>query len=71
MNLKVIYGSKERMFVALKTEKFSELMEKAKEELKIEELDGDWRLRMYNCFEDIMQECYTGREHLVKNCSYT
>lgn len=56
MNLRVFYKGNERMMHVKKTDKFRLLIELAKEELKIQENDQDWRIRAYSFYEDVMQE---------------
>lgn len=46
------------MFLMKKTDKFSEFMQFVHNEMDIQEQPGDWRLRLYSYFEDIMQETF-------------
>jgi len=63
--LKVLYRLVEKNFLMKKTDKFSDFLEKVSREMNIQETPDNWRLRLYNYFEDIMQDSYKGREDMV------
>lgn len=46
------------MFLMKKTDKFSEFMQFVQNEMDIQEQPGDWRLRLYSYYENIMQETF-------------